>query len=244
MAQLLFYERPVPLNPTRHQGLSLAMRPDHHRFAAHTHQVPLTGTEFTDAARDMPVLFAQDEQGHWSAHGLLSVRPDENLFVDAQGRWAAGSYLPAFVRRYPFVLAEAAPGQPMAVCLDEACTGLNRAQVGDALLDPLGEPTDFLRSAMAFLQQFHAEAERTQAFIARLRSLQLLVPKPVTATVAGLPHQIDGLWRVDVDRYRALPDAEVVSLFREGYLTWIEAHLASQGQIQRLSARLAARLAG
>jgi SapC len=245
MAQLLFYERPVPLSTARHGGVRLAIQPDHMKVAAHTHVVPLTGTEFADAARDMPVVFGRSDTGHWSALALLGLRAEENLFVDAQGRWEAGAYVPAFVRRYPFVLAEGAPGQPQTVVVDEACNGLTRDPAkGEPLLDAQGQPSEFLKAVMQFLRQFHAEAERTQAFLQRLQALDLLVPKPVTATVAELPHQVDGLWRVEVTRYRALPDAEVLELFREGFLTWIEAHLASQGQVGRLGLRLSRRLQG
>ena len=245
MAQLLFYERPVPLSSARHAGVRLALRPDHMNVAARTHVVPLTGTEFPDAARDMPVVFGRSDTGHWSALGLLGLRTEENLFVTPQGQWEAGAYVPAFVRRYPFVLAEGGEGQPQAVVMDEACTGLTRDPAqGEPLLDAQGQPSDFLNAVMQFLRQFHAEADRTQTFLQRLQALDLLVPKPVTATVAGLPHQVDGLWRVEVSRYRALPDAEVLSLFRDGFVTWIEAHLASQGQIGRLGQRLARRLQG
>ena len=243
MPQLLFYERPVPLSPERHGDLRLAVRPDHHRFAAGEHAIPATGTEMLDAARDHPLAFQAQDDGSWSVVALVGLRPAENLRVDAQGRWQPGTYVPAFVRRYPFVLAHAAQGEDLTVCLDEACAGLCRVE-GEPLFDDTARPSQFLQTTLNFLQRFHAEAQRTQSFIQRLRSLDLLAPMPISVTVnhgaegRALPH----LWRVDAERYRQIPDEAVVALFRLGELSWIEAHLASLGQVTRLGERLAARL--
>jgi len=242
MTQLLFYERPVPLSPERHGDLRLAVRPDHHRFAAGVHAIPVTGTEMLDAARDYPLAFQTQDDGSWSVVTLVGLRAAENLSVDAQGRWQPGTYVPAFVRRYPFVLANAAQGEDLTVCLDEACAGLSRLE-GDRLFDDAGQQSEFLRAMLGFLQRFHVEAQRTQAFIQRLRSLELLAPLSVSVTVnQGTEGQaLANLWRVDLERYRQIPDEAVVALFRLGELSWIEAHLASMGQVARLGERLAAR---
>jgi hypothetical protein len=245
MPQLLFYERPVPLSPERHADLRLATRPDHHRFAAGVHAIPVTGTEMPDAARDHPLAFQTQDDGSWSVVALVGLRPAENLWVDAQGCWQPGTYVPAFVRRYPFVLANAAPGEPLTVCMDEACAGLDPVE-GEPLFDTTGQPSEFLLARLDFLQRFHGEAQRTQAFLQRLRSLELLVPLTVSVNLGtgeqappALPH----LWQVNPARYREIPDEAVVALFRLGELSWIEAHLASLGQVTRLVERLATRLA-
>lgn len=110
MAEVLFYERPVPLNRTQHKDLRLKGIPSL-RFAAGVHSVPLTGVEFPAAARDLPILFAGSSMEEAGPMALLGLRQNENLFIDADGQWAANTYVPAFVRRYPFVLAEKPAGE-------------------------------------------------------------------------------------------------------------------------------------
>lgn len=239
MTQMIFYDRPVPLSRERHQGLRLAMRPNHHRFAASTHLVPLTGTELQDAARDYPVLFASEPGGAWSMVALLGLRPSHNLMVDPQGQWQPGTYIPAFVRRYPFVLATADGSGQLTVCVDEACAGLNPAD-GEPLFTESQQESDFLKAMLGFLQRFHTEAQRTQVFIQRLLALDLLVPKTINVDQGAGQARVDGLWVVDLARYRQLPDEQVLTLFREGELSWVEAHLFSMGQLSRLTERLAA----
>src|SRR3546814_17461453 len=64
---------------------------------------------------------------YWSSDVCSSdLRQNENLFVDASGQWAPDTYIPAFVRRYLFVLAEkpaAKEGDDFTVFLDEQYEG-------------------------------------------------------------------------------------------------------------------------
>lgn len=106
MAEVLFYERPVPLNRTEHKDLRIKPIPNL-KFASTVHSVPLTGVEFPAAARDLPILFGGLTVDSAGPLALLGLRENENLFINADGHWEANAYIPAFVRRYPFVLAEA-----------------------------------------------------------------------------------------------------------------------------------------
>ena len=98
VAEVIFYERPVPLNRTAHKDLRLKPIPNM-KFALDAHSVPLTGVEFGLAARDLPIVFAGNDIGDAGPVALLGLRQNENLFVDANGQWAPNVYIPAFVRR-------------------------------------------------------------------------------------------------------------------------------------------------
>lgn len=238
MAQMMFYERPVALNRSRHSKLRLAIAPDHYRFAAGTNAVPIMSTEFNQAARDYPILFVGEKGGPYNVAALVGLRDGENLMVDAAGHWAAGTYVPAFARRYPFVLAQAADGEKLTVCVDEVYPGLGE-DTGEPLFDAAGKETAHLQRVLEFLQAFHAEAQRTTEFANRLHALGLLAPKVIHVTRKGQPRQVlRGLWTVDMAKLRAIDDAGVVELFRNGYLAWIDAHLISLGSLPRLVARL------
>jgi hypothetical protein len=237
MTQLMFYERPVALNRERHKALRLAPTPNHFAFAARTNALPIASGEFAEAARDYPIVFVGEEGGEFNVAALVGLRDAQNLMVDAQGRWAAGSYIPAFARRYPFVLAKADSDDKLTVCIDEVYAGLTQS-AGEALFDDAGLETPYLKRVLDFLQAFHAEAQRSAAFANRLKELGLLVPKVINVERAGQRQAMRGLWIVDAARLRGIDDARVIELYRSGYLRWIEAHLLSLGSLARLVARL------
>jgi hypothetical protein len=238
LTKLMFYERPVALNRERHQKLRLAIAPDHFRFAANTNAVPIMSTEFAEAARDYPIVFVGEEGGAFNVAALVGVRDRENLMVDEAGQWAKGAYVPAFARRYPFVLAKTGEGDKLTVCVDEVYPGLG-LEKGEALFEADGKETPYLQRVLEFLQAFHGEAQRTADFAKRLKELGLLVPKVINVDRKGQPRQsLRGLWIVDPAKLRAIDDARVVELFRNSHLPWIEAHLLSLGNLTRLVARL------
>ena len=237
MAEIMFYERPVALNRERHRKLRLSVVPGHYAFAAGTNAVPIASDEFAAAARDYPIVFVGEENGPFTVAALVGLRNDENLMVDTGGRWAEGTYVPAFARRYPFVLARTDDGDQLSVCIDESYAGLSE-DGGEMLFEDDGAETSYLKGVLEFLKLFHREAERTLAFAERLKELGLLVPKVINVERNGERQVLQGLWVVDPVKLRGIDDARVVELFRQGYLSWIEAHLISLGSLSRLVARL------
>jgi hypothetical protein len=232
MTTMIFYEKPVALNRERHRRLKLDRRDGQFGFARSTNSVLLAATEIGDAAKDYPVVFVAGPGGQYVLAALLGLRERENLFVGADGHWRAGAYLPAFVRRYPFVLAEGGDG-PLTVCVDESFPGLGDTE-GQALFDEDGQDSALLTDATDFLKRFHAEMQRSRAFTARLAALGLLAPKTIRASRDGQQEILDGFHVVDEQKLRALDDAQALELFRCGDLFLIHAHLCSLGNVERL----------
>ncbi|MBV9523080.1 MAG: SapC family protein [Alphaproteobacteria bacterium] len=113
----LFYKNPRPLDPARHSAMSLKTEMNF-GFARTTNSVPLNVVEFFTAARHFPIVFMTEPFP--SALAVLGVRQDENLFVDERGQWQNDSYIPAYVRRYPFIFFESDDRQTLSLCIDEA----------------------------------------------------------------------------------------------------------------------------
>lgn len=237
MSTTMFYERAVALNRDRHQKLKIKAIPDHYAFAAKTNALPIAATEFDDVARHYPIVFVGEEPGPFSAVALLGLRDRENLFVSANGEWEPDTYIAAFARRYPFILADMEEPDRFAVCVDESYAGLNEKE-GEALFGADGKETPYMERVLNFLQTFHAEILRTRLFANRLAELGLLVPKVITVERAGQKQHLQGLRIVDAARLGGIDDARVVELFRSGYLGWIHAHLLSLGNIAQLARRL------
>ncbi|HEV7268078.1 MAG TPA: SapC family protein [Falsiroseomonas sp.] len=107
--QQLFYRSVVPVNFQRHKDWSVKTG-ESYAFAAEVNSVPVTAVEFAPAAAEYPVVFAGNEDAVFPAV-ILGARTNENLYVDAEGKWL-GRYIPAFVRRYPFVFSQDAEARP------------------------------------------------------------------------------------------------------------------------------------
>lgn len=242
MAEVLFYERPVPLNRNEHKDLRIRPIPNL-KFASTVHSVPLTGVEFPAAARDLPILFGGQSVEDAGPMALLGLRQNENLFIDAEGRWEANTYIPAFVRRYPFVLAEkpvGAEGDDFTVFLDEAYEGFGTAE-GDRLFKEDGTDTELLTNAVKFLGEFQQHVTRTQWFMEQLRKHDLLEPRNIRLEKDGKSINLNGLFVVNEEKLRQLDEKTTHEFLREGVFGWIYAHLLSLANIDRVSLRLSQR---
>lgn len=240
MAQMLFYDNIVALNRERHADLRLKPANGDCSFAAGSHFVPLAGTEFYEAGVDYPIMFAGDENEPTPV-ALLGLREGHNAFVNADGRWRNGTYVPAFVRRYPFVLArgeQAGDEGNLAVCVDESYQGFTREQgEGEALFDGEGKQTPMLEKSVGFLQQYLAESERTRTFVKRLLELDLLVRRDMRITDSeGNSYVLRDFRVIESKKLNELDEASVVELHKNGFLGWIHAHLVSMSRLERMPA--------
>ncbi len=237
--QLLFYERAVPVTAERHRDVAVNPRRDY-GFARGAGIVPLTTAELAAAAGEYAVVFVGegDEVG---LAAILGVRDGDNLFVDDDGRWDAG-YIPAFVRRYPFVFAQQNDPERLTLCVDEASDLLNREGRGERLFDSAGERTSYLGNVLDFMQRYQVALQRSRAFAKRVQALDLL--RRVQAQIRmgdGGTLQVGGFRTVDRERLKALPAETVAELFASDGLEALYLHLASLRQLQRLGERAARR---
>lgn len=242
MATLLFYQKPVQLNSDVHKNARLGGLSGNFGFARETNSIPLAAVEFFDAAREYPIAFTGNDGGAMFPIAIMGVRQDENLFVSASGRWE-GRYIPAFVRRYPFVLAEKPETEDFNVYLDEAYPGFGAAD-GDRLFTDGGGNAPLLKQALEFLSSYQGEIRRTRLFVERLQALNLLIPRVLEVVRPNeQPLVLQGFSVVDESRLSSLGDAELLDLARTGLLAWIHAHLMSLGNVSALGDRLNARMA-
>ena len=248
MAEVLFYEHPVPLNRAAHKDLRLKGVPNA-KFAMNVHSVPLTGVEFGVAARDLLIVFAGMDAANAGPVVLLGLRENENLYVDAEGQWAPNTYIPAFVRRYPFVLAEKPAdqeGDDFAVFLDERYEGFNTTE-GERLFKEDGTDTELLTNAVGFLSEFQQNVGRTKWFVEQLNKHDLLESRNVRLQkegkdgAQGQSINLNGLFVVNEEKLRTLDEKTTHEFLREGVFGWIYAHLLSLANIDRLSQRLSER---
>ncbi|MEO5881898.1 MAG: SapC family protein [Caldimonas sp.] len=240
------YRRPVALDPALHRHRKVLPLTDY-SIAREIHAVPITATEFAHAALEFPIVFVatggRDAFGRaaMTPAALLGLRHGENLYVDGN-RWDA-RYVPAFIRRYPFLTATLPGSGGINVMVDDAWSGFSES-TGEPLFETGDAPAPALRRATSFLERYEHEAERTRAFCERLGRLGVLKEMKADATLPnGEQVSVDGFQTVDEDRLRGFPDDTVIELWRNGVLMLLQMHLVSIVNIRHLVNRKAARVA-
>ena len=234
--QLLIYKTAVPVSAARHGDCFVEAGADF-SFSGAVNSVPLMAVEFPSAAVEYPIVFAGAE-GEILPAAILGLRGNENLFLSGASAWE-GRYVPAFLRRYPFVFSQ--EGELFTLCVDEEFPGLNRAGRGEALFDGSGAPTAYVEGLLAFLQDFQAQSIRTQAFCARLKALNLLEPTQANVTESsGAQLSLGGFMAVSRERLRVLPDGTLAELVRGDEMELLMLHLGSLRNFEGLKDRLAA----
>jgi hypothetical protein len=223
--QLLIYKTAVPVNPARHGQWSVELE-ENYGFSRNVNSVPLMAVEFARAATQYPIVFAGSEDSFLPA-AILGMRGNENLFLTEQGSWNS-KYVPAFLRRYPFVFANSADGHTFTLCLDEEFAGFNQDNRGERLFDDEGKPTQYVQNVLQFTQGYQMEFQRTQAFCKKLSELHLLEPMQAQVTLAsGENFSLTGFLGVNRDKLKALPGDSLADLAKTDELEWLYLHLQS-----------------
>jgi hypothetical protein len=234
--QLLYYEHAAPVSAQRHRDWSLVPRANY-EFAGHSNWVPLAAGEFPAAAAEYAIVFAGSE-GAVQPTAILGLRADENVYLDEQKRWNA-KYIPAFVRRYPFVFSRSEDGKQFTLCIDEQYSGWNQEGRGKPLFDSNGEGTEFLKTMLGFVTDYQRQFDATLAFCRKLQDLDLL--EPMTARFklpSGKDAQLTGFMAIDRDKLKALPGDTLSELARTGELELIYVHLQSMRNISAMLGRV------
>jgi hypothetical protein len=228
--QLLIYKSAVPVNRSVHHDCYVEVGADY-SFTADINSVPLMAIEFASAASEYAIVFGGPETDLTPA-AILGVRGNENLFLGAGGSWHA-RYIPAFVRRYPFVFSHA-EGK-FVLYVDEDFSGFNRLGRGQRLFNDDGTPTAYIDRILKFLQDYQTHFLATKRFCEHIRELGLL--EPMTAHVKpeiGVPLSLGGFRVVNRDKLKALPDDTIARLAKSDELELIYAHLHSLRNFDRL----------
>jgi hypothetical protein len=226
---VLFYASPEPLNREQHAKLGLVHKDKPYGFALSGTAVPLAVTEFAPAALSYPVIFAGDDRVPLAVMGLNT---GENLFIKADGAFEAGAYIPAYIRRYPFVLANDESQDRLIVCIDRGSDLL--AEGGQTpLFDDKGEPTEYTQNCIKFCDDFEVERRRTDSFVQLLKDNDLFELKKAVFTPMdqngqpGEPQTVAEYFGVSEEKLNALPAEKIKELQTSGALAQIYAHLVS-----------------
>lgn len=223
----LGYRKLVPLNREAHAAFGVARQSQH--WCAKLNAVHLNAAEFASAAAHYPIAFARDEDsGEFLPMAVLGLRTGENLFVGADGQWRELSYVPAYVRRYPFCIAEIPNREGHApqrlVCVEDG----QLVAGGERIFDAEGKPTPLWDNTQRLLEAIEASRQQTRVLCKRLESLGLFTPFEALALPrAGQRMRLQGLFRIDEEKMNAIPGKDLRLMLRKGELKAAYAHLIS-----------------
>ena len=236
MALPIFYKKPVILNSQLHADLRLRARNDY-QFATGSNSVALTTVEFAKACREYPIVFVQEAEVVTPV-AVLGLKNTQNLFLDGKGQWKA-DYIPAYVRRYPFILARQGEAADYTVCIDEAYSGFNRDS-GERLFRDNGEQSDYLKNVLKLVQEYQAFSQRTSDFTRRLMDWELLQSLQANVEMhRGDKMSLTGFMVVDQKKLKTLAAEKLATLMQHDELGLIYYHLLSLNNFGRLVDRLA-----
>lgn len=241
--QVLFYRRPEPLSVERHRNLGVKQISAPFSFLSTAHAVPVTVSEFGVVATCFPIIFVGDDK---TPVAVMGIRQNENEYVDATGQPDPDAYIPAFVRRYPFVFAADQSSDRLLLCIDRAADMVSDKP--DVAFFENDQPSQFTQDAIEFCKEFERQRRATVEFIEMVDKAGLFEQKSVTFTPRdqngnpGPTQKIADYWAISEEALNALPDAKFNEIRNTGALAAMYAHMVSLMNWQRVIQRALRRL--
>lgn len=235
----VLYKELTPLNSKEH-GDFTARTVDKAPWIANQHAIPLTVEEFPAAQRDFPIVFSSGENSVPLA--LMGLNEGVNVFFDEEGsvRGDLPPYVPAYVRRYPFLLAKLQPDTDnLSLCYDPSSDLVGKFDDGHKLFDG-EEPSEHTKGLLQFCEKFEEAGHRTQLFMKELTDNDLLMDGEISIQRADNPDQpftYRGFRMVNQDKLRELRGDQLRKWNENGLLALIFAHLFSLDLMRNIFAK-------
>lgn len=232
----MLYKDLVPLTSKLHEKLTLTPL-DHAPFASHQHLVPLMIDEFVLASHFYPIIFAAN--GENIPFALMGMNAGHNTYIGSDGSIREGAYVPAYIRRYPFLLAKLSPeSEQLSLCMDPTAPHFSIGSNPQPLFTD-GAISALTQRILDFCKEYEQANSRTRRFTEELRRLDLLIDGEfkIEHSANSQPFVYRGFKMVAEDRLRDLRGDTFRKLAREGSLPMIYTHLLSLGKATQIFAR-------
>ncbi len=224
----IFYEELVPLNSREHTSWK-SRQVDKAPWVAKQHAIPLTAEEFVSAQRYYPIVFSGGENSVPLA--LMGLNDGVNVFFEEDGTAIGTPYIPAYVRRYPFLLARLDPqSDNLSLCIDPKSGLVGEFEDGHALFDGEQKPTEHTQNLLKFCERFEEAGNRTQAFMQEITKADLLMDGEVAIQRSDNPDQpyiYRGFKMINQDKLKQVRGDQLRKWTESGLLALIYAHMFS-----------------
>jgi hypothetical protein len=231
----MLYKDLVPLSSVEHADWRLRMSSDL-SLIENLHAVPLTVEEIPMAQRFFPVIFSVGDDAVPLA--LMGLNEGVNVFIGEDGRFTAG-YVPAYLRRYPWLLAKLRPDtDELSLCFDPSAGLIGAFEDGVELFKD-GQSTDIVTETLKFCEQFEIAAQNTTNFMREVAEFNILEDGELRIQFPDMPqpYTYRGFRMVNEDKLRELRGDQLRKMNQSGMLTVLHAHLLSLPLMNDLFAR-------
>jgi hypothetical protein len=232
----LLYNDLQPLSSNVH-GNYKARSSDAAPYLTQVHAVPITIDEFVAAQRHYPIVFSGGEAPVPLA--LMGLNEGVNVFLDDEGKLLGEVYVPAYVRRYPFMLARTRPdSDDLSLCFDPTAGLVGEFEEGAPLFED-GQPSEGTQAVLKFCEEFEISGQRTAAFVKELQTAELLIDGEASVQAPGAeqPFVYRGFQMIAEEKLRDLRGDTLRKMNQNGMLPLMMAHLFSLSLVPDLFAR-------
>jgi len=230
--QLLIYNNVQPINLESH-GKTKVGKLDNFGFTKELQYIPVLMTEFKKASLEYPIVFVESEDQIPVPIAILSVS-EQNRYLNEDLSWDA-RYIPAFIRRYPFVFSRNPEGDEYFLCIDESSECISESIEGESIFEENGDQTPFTKKTLEFLQAYQIEHNKTLEQCKLLRDLNLFDQKQLSGTInedgdSQELVKLSGFLTIDRARVSTLSDEKKLQLMKDGLFEQIIYHWMSLEQ--------------
>lgn len=223
----ILYNDLVPLSSVDHATWRVTEMADV-SFLAKQHAIPVTVDEFALVQRNFPIVFSAGDNPVPLA--LMGLNEGVNTFIGEDGKVSEPVYIPAYIRRYPFLLAKLRPdNDDLSLCFDPTSSVIGAFDTGEELFAADGQQTPAIQRILGFCEEFEQSGAKTGQFMAELAEHNLLMEGEVSIQVDGQeqPFIYRGFSMVDEAKLRELRGDVLRKMNQSGMLPLIYAHLFS-----------------
>jgi hypothetical protein len=234
----LFYKDLMPLN-SRDHGKWRTKTLDDATFLKGQHAIPITVDEFVQTQRNFPIVFSSGDNPLPLA--LMGLNEGVNTYLDDDGKFAEAVYIPAYIRRYPFMLAKLKPdADDLSLCFDPSAGVVGEFKDGEELFDSKGEATDATKRILEFCEHFEQAGQRTRVFLEELAKHDLLMDGEIgisTQENPDKPFVYRGFKMVNQEKLKEVKAKTIDEWEKNGLLMLIHAHIFSLDLMRTVFAR-------
>jgi hypothetical protein len=232
----LLYNNIMPLSSNVHSTWRLHA-PDGAQFLRSVHAVPLLADEIVAAHWHYPIVFASGPESVPLA--LMGLNEGVNTFVDEKGMFPDNVYVPAYVRRYPFVLARLRPdSEDLSLCFDPTSGMIGAFDDGEPLFEG-DQASERTKGILDFCQSFEQASLSTAAFVRDLAEQKLLTEGEFSIQPPGVPqpYLYRGFQMISEEALKSLRGDVARKWIQSGALGLVYAHLFSLNRMSDIFAR-------